>query len=324
MNNKGMVLSSLVYILLVFFLLLILSLLTVMWYRSNSLSVLKDSANNIYDHSYSGETLLVNVFSTYVGSNGTYSLKNGGNYFSGSNPNNWVIFGQVSSTDSTPLLWRVIKDDVYGIKIIYEGIQNGSNLPTADGKITIGEQTTASWDTSGGTNGNNKWERPSDLSTILNTWYNSLYVPNITNYVAPINWCIGAIGGTPTISDFKTNECINQAYPAVGTFLGYTSSSLNYGMINPSDYVSASNDVTCNAYNQISCGNNNYLKKTYNYFTQNAYADDEYDVWSILNDGSININYANVLQSIRPVINIDPYIVWSSGTGSLANPYMMK
>jgi len=322
-NNRGMVLSSLVYILLVFFLLLLLSLLTVLWYRSNSLNSLKDSANNIYDQTYTGEALLVNAFPINVGSDGTYAAKNGSNYFSGTNPNNWVIFGQVSSTDTTPLLWRVIRDDIYGIKIIYEGVQNAGNLPTADGRITISGQQTISWDTTGGTNGNNKWERPADLLTILNTWYNSLYVINITNYITPTNWCIGAIGGTPTITEFKANECVDTTAVG-GTFLGYTTASLNYGMLNPSDYISTSADVTCSAYNQGSCGNTNFLSKTYNYFTQNAYADNDYDVWSILSNGTVNANYANLLQSIRPVMNIDPYIIWSSGNGSLANPYMMK
>ncbi|MDD2203317.1 MAG: hypothetical protein PHT75_01830 [Bacilli bacterium] len=49
MNQKGIVLSGLVYVLLIFFLLLILSLLTVMWYRQNTLNTLSNNANEIYD-----------------------------------------------------------------------------------------------------------------------------------------------------------------------------------------------------------------------------------------------------------------------------------
>ncbi len=31
-------------------------------------------------------------------------------YFTGADPKNWIQFGQLSSSDTTPILWRIIKD----------------------------------------------------------------------------------------------------------------------------------------------------------------------------------------------------------------------
>lgn len=49
MNKKGIVLSGLIYALLVFFLLLLVSLLTILWYRQNALVNLAKDANELYE-----------------------------------------------------------------------------------------------------------------------------------------------------------------------------------------------------------------------------------------------------------------------------------
>jgi hypothetical protein len=56
MNQKGIVLSSLVYALFTFFLLLLVSFLVVLWYRQNAINSLADDANNIYDEPYVPDT----------------------------------------------------------------------------------------------------------------------------------------------------------------------------------------------------------------------------------------------------------------------------
>ncbi len=65
------------------------------------------------------------------------TFKYNGFYFVGANPNNWIEFGQVSSGNSTPILWRIVKYDDEGIKIIYEGTKNGSNPPVENGFLTM-------------------------------------------------------------------------------------------------------------------------------------------------------------------------------------------
>ena len=52
MNRKGIVLSGLIYALLAFFLLLVIGLLAVLWYRQNAIDELSRDANAIYDDPY--------------------------------------------------------------------------------------------------------------------------------------------------------------------------------------------------------------------------------------------------------------------------------
>ncbi|MGI6329264.1 MAG: hypothetical protein ACOXZR_00180 [Bacilli bacterium] len=57
----------------------------------------------------------------------------------GGDPDNWIEFGE---EDGTPLLWRIIKRDHEGLKIIYEGKKNNGNQPIEDGKITVDNEDT--------------------------------------------------------------------------------------------------------------------------------------------------------------------------------------
>ena len=52
MNKRGIVLSGLVYALLTFFLLLVVGLLSILWYRQNTIDELSRDANAIYDDPY--------------------------------------------------------------------------------------------------------------------------------------------------------------------------------------------------------------------------------------------------------------------------------
>lgn len=319
MNQKGIVLSGLVYALLVFFMLLLASLLMILWYRQSALNNLKDDANDIYDGIYIPEILLTSKFTLDPGTDATYLLKNGSNYFSGANPNNWLQFGQVSSSDATPLLWRIIKNDADGIKIIYEGAKNGTNPPTANGSIN-----TSIWDTIA-----NKWERTdgSSIKDAIATWYsNTFYAIRKTNYVQSINWCIGAIDSSSTVTEFKNYECIDQTTVG-GSFLGRTTATSSIGLINPSDYLSTTTSEDCYESNQTICGNNNFLyKASYSYWTENVYSQDADNVWYISSTGSVLTSTHDnaTTRGIRPVINLKFNTLWVSGNGTLTTPYIIE
>lgn len=118
--------------------------------------------------------LLESQFQRNVGSGGTYTLKNSGTsneakFFAGPNPNNWIQFGK--DNNHYILMWRIIKANAEGIKIIYEGIRNGNNFPTADGRVTIDGTELIAWHTSNG----NKW-KTATLKSKLENWYNSLRI----------------------------------------------------------------------------------------------------------------------------------------------------
>jgi hypothetical protein len=55
MNKKGIVLSGLIYVLLTFFILLLVSFLAVLWYRQNAMDALRKDADAIYDDIYISE-----------------------------------------------------------------------------------------------------------------------------------------------------------------------------------------------------------------------------------------------------------------------------
>lgn len=262
-----------------------------------------DYANTFINYEAATLTLLSSQFASNEG--GTYELKNGSNYFVGAHPNNWIQFGSVSATDSTPLLWRVIKSDTEGIKIIYEGIKNGVSVPNENG--TFGSYP---WDTAAG----HLWNTAS-LNTILQDWYNNtLYVNNKTSYVAPILWCNGQINSPYTITEFKAGECSTKS-----------SSTSAVGLIQASDFISTSPSTSCNAYNQTICSTSgNFLyKPSYHYWTLNSQSGTDNFIWKVYSSLSlVNSDSSNIY--VRPVINLKSGVLWAGGTGSLSNPFRIK
>ncbi|MDD4035880.1 MAG: type II secretion system protein [Bacilli bacterium] len=265
-----------------------------------------------------------------------YKYKYNGNYFVGPNPNNWLEFGQVSSSDSTPILWRVIKSDSKGIRIIYEGPKNNNNVPTDDGKIIINGEVTVPWDELK----LNKWERPASIKLVLDNWESQLYVINKVNYLEPINWCIGAIpvNNPTTINAFLNSECTDGSYSG-GEFKGITSEERAIGLINPSDYILTSNSLNCNSSNDnsglgtgIDCGklsdgtSTNFLyKDNYHYWTMNARADSDFGVWSIYIGGYVSPHPSPSLAfAVRPVLNLKDTVLYGGGNGTLTNPYKVR
>ena len=308
--------------------------------------------NRNYSYEYideEGETLpslLITKFQSNVGSEGTYELKNVGTsneatFFVGANPNNWIEFGE---EEGTSIMWRIIKVDDEGIKMIYEGKKNESNPPEEDGRITIEGSFTTPWD-----EGNsNKWEESASLKGKLTTWYNSLTIDS--EYIEPINWCLGGSGqgiNYPTEQDptshFLSTECVDGTY-AGGTFLGKTNNATGYGLIRVSDYLSASSAATCTGNyfdgpgsstvdNGGHCGRitdeagrTNYLwKSAYNWWTFTARAAASYHVWYVGLAGSVSTNHADFASiGVRPVLNLKSDILFNNGSGTLASPYTVK
>jgi hypothetical protein len=77
MNQKGIVLSGLIYVLLTFFILLLVTLLAVLWYRQNASDALRKDVDDMYDEIYIGQ------FSkefAYTGNYQTFIVPVSGNY----------------------------------------------------------------------------------------------------------------------------------------------------------------------------------------------------------------------------------------------------
>jgi type IV pilus assembly protein PilA len=284
-----------------------------------------------------GDELLVDKFTPEsAGSDGTYQFKNGSNYFVGPNPNNWIVFGRESSKD---ILWRVIKADEEGIKIIYEGTKNGTNPPTEDGKVTLSvdgylTDVAIPWHMSGGSDSENKWEGPADLKGYLTTWYNNTFTATNKNFIEPVNWCIGGVVEKTTppelLTDFTATECSNGTY-AGGTYLGRTLEKTGWGLIKASDYMSTSSSANCDR-NVRNCGVlddfvtlTNFLYKGYSWWTMTANGKNYYEVWAVHPGGWLDRDYICYDYAVvRPVINLKPNVLYNSGDGTLASPYTIK
>ncbi len=226
-------------------------------------------------------------------------------YFVGSNPNNWVEFGNAASNiyDYIPIMWRIIKADDGGIKIIYEGVKN-------DAKTAVIQNGTIGTNIFDSTN--NIWNRPASIRTTLNNFYTDLNEPDKDTLTTKINWCVGTINSPYSLDEFKNNSC---------TVLSDTTSSI--GLIGGKDYILTSKDP-CSGYNQASCGTNNFLKKSYSYFTANGDATSSAAIFIANSNGGLTRTQVSDTMNVRPVINLRNDVLILGGEGTFENPYKLN
>lgn len=95
-------------------------------------------------------------------------------------------------------------------------------------------------------------------------------------------------------------------------------------LINISDYASASLDSNCTSLNSRSCNNYNYLYGSISStWTLNTSLDNSYDVL-YLADGIMASQVANTYSEYNFVIYIDGNQLYTTGNGSLNNPYVIE
>ena len=261
--------------------------------------------------------------------------KNNDWYFEGSNPNNWVKFGMVDGITNRGLLWRIVKIDDTGIKMVYEGLENGALAPLEDGRALIDGTMGIAWNT-GGTN---KWNDPASLEGKLNEWFSNLNIPDVSTYLSKINWKVGGVPyQSPTlISAFNHYQAID-SIDAGGNFDGLSKNQSYVGTINAIDFMYTSDNENCSksyletgssnecAYAPVGGEINNFLQKEkYLYWTLNARSDVSNMAWDISNSGLIGSNTVTLPSiSVRPVLNIKLKSNFISGTGTIEDPYILE
>ncbi|MFA5603419.1 MAG: immunoglobulin-like domain-containing protein [Bacilli bacterium] len=224
-------------------------------------------------------------------------------YFIGTDPRNWVEFGNAADNiyDYVPMLWRIVKADEEGIKLVYEGTYNKGNTPIANGKLSdqIFDSTTSNYDNS-------------QIKEYLEQWYENLNEPNKETLTKPINWCIGGVKTPYDVDIFKLEECNLK-----------TTNKSSIGLLNSVDYLLTSSEP-CNAFNQTACGISNFLKKSYNYLTINSASDQTGYIFSVESSGALRRTTINQNQGVRPVINLRSDVLIMGGDGTLENPYKLN
>lgn len=221
-------------------------------------------------------------------------------YFVGSNPNNWILFGNASNNEIEyiPIYFRIVKMDSEGIKIIYEGTKDAKGKIVQDGSIMESEFGSSNYDVS-------------TLKVKLEDWYNNIKDVDKEKLTTKINWCVGKVNIPYTTDKFKNEEC------------SLKSSTSAVGLLTGGDYLSTTKNP-CTAYNQSSCGINNFLKKSYNYFTLSGDVVNTDYLFEINKNGALTRKKSTEINRVRPVINLKSNVLIAGGDGTFENPYKLN
>lgn len=91
------------------------------------------------------------------------------------------------------------------------------------------------------------------------------------------------------------------------------------------DYLNASIDTNCNSALTESCANYNYLNHyDYNWWTITADAANTHKAFRVSSDGTVESLKANSNGYLRPVIRLAKDTLYTSGTGTETDPYIIK
>ena len=330
-SKKGFIMSTYVYVILVFFLLLLGTLLIVMNNTKLISNYLKQELINQSDKKSQPSN---DYFNTKL--NGGYNteglvLTNGNEIrYRGSNPKNYVRFNDE--------LWRII------------GIFNGNIKLIRNSSLGF-----FSWDTSASSvnsgNGINEWSK-SDLMNELNgdylnsnlfgdiSWYdgannqkNGVYSTNnglsdsAQELMIDATWFLGGSTDSVSLEKQYKNERGTSHVSSSGDGVTRTNTwTGKVGLLYPSDFAYASNSSNC--YKNIQseeCGKGNWLDmSSSNYWTITPSSSSANEIQVISNLGNINhIKASNTSDSkayVYPVVYLASDVL-ISGEGTQDNPY---
>lgn len=235
---------------------------------------------------------------------GLYLNNNGEYYFRGKIENNYVAYGSVKDKDKViDTIWRVIsiKDNMVRLKAV---------KPL---------RTKTVWDkrfntTENGYDGYNDFDLSQfsdylkDLkeeNTILNESENAKLVSN--------KLCIGSRSAQDTTKDGSI-ECSK-----------YSQDEYYYGTITPYEYIRASLDPECKTLSDRACSNFNYMADLGQSDEWTVTASTLSNYQSYVFRGSIFVEEkTSNKNSVYPVITLNKYAFFKSGTGTLEDPYRIK
>lgn len=232
-----------------------------------------------------------NVEKVYTGS-GLYDL-NGELVYRGENPNNYIKFADN--------LWRIVK---------IENDQAVMILDKKNERMVWDDRFNTDRDRSDGINDYTVSRIYEEITKIYEE--NTLVNKNNKNLLAIHPLYLGK----RYESDMGNDGSIEKA-----TFM----EKQYIGLLPLYDYINASIDTNCNSALTTSCTNYNYLNHfDYNWWTITGDASNSYKVYRISSDGEIESIRANSYGYLRPVIYLAKDAVYVKGTGTEADPYIIK
>ena len=255
--------------------------------------------NTCFPPKTGGEWILDNVDIVDSG-DGLYKdeYETGRYIYKGANPNNYVTFNNETAG------WRIISIN-------------------SDGTIKIMRNTSIgnmAWDSSGGTNGSNKWNRPADLNSYLNsTYYNNL-TGTAQSQIVSYNFGVGRISReNDNLEDQINNE-------------NATKWNGKIALSTVSEYIMTNSNTTCKTFysyhnNYDTCKNTTWMYSISNDWWTLSPSGSASDVFIVNNSGYIGTNsYVNNSSNIgvKPALYLSSDIIITGGDGSQSNPYIIE
>lgn len=216
--------------------------------------------------------------------------------FRGENVNNYVKLGNNT--------WRIVKieDDNSTKLILYSG-----NIRTPFDNRYNSERDYSI--------GKNDYDL-SRLKETTDTLYNDETFLNsdIKGKLISKPLCIGGRSSEDSVNDGNI-EC------------GQTLEGQYIGSLSMYEYIYASLDSKCNSADTRECQNYNYLTKTENnisWWLITPVKENSYQAYYVSSYGSIDIGNCSINLNARPTIYLGTDVMYSSGTGTFEDPYVIR
>jgi hypothetical protein len=243
--------------------------------------------------SYSTQKLVDKVIGEGVVSQGSGLYFNNNEYvFRGEFPNNFVSFDGHK--------WRIIKvNEDKSIKMIL--LEREIDRVVWDDRYNSASESNT---------GINDFRVSRALEYLDSGYKNNKFVSKKNKeLLVKRPWCIGKFTQDETIPYASLDPC-NDTY------------DLYVGMVTVHEVLNASIDVNCVRMYDGECTNYNYFAYVPSTWTLNASTDKSYKVFSV-NIGSVYVKDAAGDNYLRPVINLNPNVTVSKGTGTEKDPYVI-
>ena len=227
---------------------------------------------------------------------GSGIYKQGDNYvFRGEYVDNYVSYAEKT--------WRIISIDANG---------NIKMIQTDDAGYSVWDNRyNSDYGYTSGINSFEGIEASRIKNTILNAYNNEkIFTAEAKSLIVPNQYCVGKRAKTDASKDGNT-ECAVKS-----ELMGATGLTV-------SEYLNASLDENCNSMSSKSCANYNYLAKFGNAFwTVTAQSENTGYAYAI--SRTVQVSQASASYVVKLVVTVNGNINYTSGTGTLADPYIIK
>lgn len=279
--------------------------ITINKYGENYLYIPYLSCPGEYENKELYKAILDNNSIATMGS-GLYKASDESYFFKGENVNTYVKFGSYQANKKTreDILWKIVSispDNI--VKLVsLTGTKKGYKW---DDRYNIDKKSNY---------GYNDFEK-SRLKEALVNLASSDEILNDSEKakLVPQKLCIGKRSLEQDVNDGSI-ECSVMS-----------EDDMLYGTITPYEYLRASLDENCSKIKDRSCVNYNYLskKESSSEWSITAFADSTHQSYSFDGRGFNEISN-NSERKIYVTINLNKYTFYKSGSGTLADPYLIK